>query len=218
MAAPGVRIYVDARDAGELARKFEALATGQLPFATAAALTDTAKTARLAVDRGLQKHFKVRNSGLGKAIAFTPADKRRPPIVAIVGTRPWADFLTAHALGGVKKTKSGARVAVPTLFVTRMRTSSGRVPKRLRPRDLRQRKDLVESAIAGGKIELRRGKGGARRNVQVFYSLVRQARIKKAWPFEAEVRGVVARDLASNWDRRLDQALRDGPAATGAHH
>lgn len=196
--ALGVRI--DARQVEGFQRTLRAWATDQLPFATAAALTDTARAARAHVQDGLAEHFKLRNQGLRNAIAFEAADKRDRPIVALVGVRPWASFLVLQALGGRKVPHGGHRLAIPTDAVKR--TGTGRVRKRDQPRTLRSGKDLIVPML-GQRIAVRRRAG-----VVVFYTLARSARIPARWPFEREVRDTVEARLGEFWTRRMEQAIR----------
>jgi hypothetical protein len=202
MAGPQVLVRIDAGELLAQAKTFRAWASDQLPFATAAALTDTAKDAAEFVRTGLPEHFKVRNLGLRNAIQFASADKRARPIESRVGTAEWAEFLTLQALGGVKRGKSGHRIAVPTPAVKR--TASGRVPKRQKPRTLRESKSLKVGLLTKrGLIALQVG-GVAR----LYYTLVDAAKIRKRWPLGEEVAETVDAKLGQHFGRRLDQALR----------
>jgi hypothetical protein len=95
-------------------------------------------------------------------------------------------------------------VAIPTRIVKR--TASGRVPKRFLPRPLRQRRGLQESEVPAGRIRVR-GVRSVPKGLSLFYHLRRSVQIRKRWPFEGEVRRVVARDVTANVRRRLEQAL-----------
>lgn len=196
-------IRVDARELIEFARQLDDTADDQLPFALAAALSDTARTARDEVRERLPKFFTIRNRGVRSAIEYKSANKRDPEPAALVHTQEWAGFLTLHAIGGTKRAR-GSRVAVPTSIVKR--TASGRVPKRFQPRPLRGRRGLQESALPGGRLIVR-GVRSVPRGLSIFYHLVRGAKIRKSWPLEDEVARVVARDMRSNFERRFDQAL-----------
>lgn len=200
MPAPGLAVRIDGRQVSQFQKTLRAWATDQLPFATAAALTDTARAARAHVQDGLSEHFKLRNQGLRNAIAYLPANKRDRPIAAYVGVRPWASFLVLQALGGRKVPRKGHRIAVPTEAVRR--TSSGRVRKADQPSKLRDQEELIVPML-GKTIALRRRSG-----VVTYYVLVRSARIEPRWPFEREVRETVEARLGEFFGRRLDEALR----------
>jgi len=193
-------LRIDAREVDRFKKTLKAWATDQLPFATAAALTDTARAARAHVQDGLAEHFKLRNQGLRNAIAYRAANKRDNPIAAVVGVRPWASFLVLQALGGRKLPKGGHRIAVPQAAVKR--TASGRVRKPDQPRTLREDDHLIVPLL-GKTIALRR-KGG----VVTYYVLVRSANIEPRWPFEREVRDTVEARLGEFFNRRLAEALR----------
>ena len=202
MATPSVGFRLDASQVSRFALTVRLWATDQLPFATAAALTDTAKDATSFVRNGLVDSFKLRNQGLRNAIQYEPADKRGRPIQAKVGVRPWADFLVFHAIGGLKRAKGGGRVAVPTRLVKR--TATGRVPKRLKPRTLREKKQLIEPILnKRGLIALADRRTGA----TIFYTLVDKAVIKPRWPFHEQVRETVEARLGHHFAKRARQAL-----------
>ena len=185
----------------------------QLPFATAAALTDTAKQAQDVVQGNLGRHFKLRNKGLKKAIAVKPADKRQARIHSIVGVRPWAKFLRLHALGGRKKSEKGHRVAIPTRIV--QRTATGRIRKAQKPRRLRQRKGLSKRELAELQRIAVRGKRNAGVRITakgtstggIFYLLRRSVRIRRTWPFQAEVVRTASANYLRNFRRRYKKAI-----------
>ena len=197
------RIQVDTSELAAFGLQLEAWADRQFPFATAAALTDTARQARDDVRGRMSKHFKIRNEGVRRAVNFKAADKRDQEPEAIVHTEPWAEFLTFQVTGGVKRAKGG-RVAVPTRIVRR--GARGRISKPQKPRPLRERRGLEEGRLERGQIVVR-GVKTAPPGLSIFYHLVRGARIEARWPFEPEVRAVVARELAGNFTRRLQQAI-----------
>lgn len=198
---PSARIYVDAREVVRFHRRIELWATNQLPFAIAAALTDTAKDARAYVRGALVDTFTVRNPAFKNAIQFEAADKRAKPIQAKVGVTEWGRFLVLHAIGGLKRSHSGARVAVPTRAIKR--TSTGRIPSRLKPRELRS------SAKLAGPLLDRRGLIALRKKKQllIYYTLVKAAKIKARWPFRQQVEETVQARLGAHFIRRAEEAI-----------
>lgn len=200
MAGPEVRLRVDASSARRFSRQVELWATDQLPFALAAALTDTAREARDAARERLGKHFKLRNRTLSQALHYLPASKRSKPPAAAVVVRPWAEFLAQHATGAMRRPKRRA-IAVPTRIVRR--TSSGRIPASLKPRALGQRRgyDPREFQERGRVVVHRPNRLG------IFFILHHLVRIRATWPVVAEVRDVVRRRFAVNFDKRATQAL-----------
>lgn len=203
---PRLDFRIDAGDVLSKATRMRLWVSDQLPFATAAALTDTAREARDHTAGRLGRFFRLRNRSLGNALVSVPASKRDPTPTAIVGVRPWASFLVLQVTGGTKRAQGGTRVAVPTRIVRR--TSSGAVASAHRPRRLRQRKGLdVRALEEHGQIALREGKR-AQRARGLFYFLVPQARIRRRWPFDEEVRELVRARLPVNFEKRAEQALR----------
>jgi len=110
-----------------------------------------------------------------------------------------------HAIGGLKRAHGGGRVAVPTRAVRR--TATGRVPAKLKPRTLREKKALIQPILdRRGLIALPNKKG-----VTVFYTLVKAARIQPRWPFHAQVQETVDARLGHHFNRRAAQALVPRP-------
>lgn len=201
MAQPQLALHVDTSGIVALTARMKLWAADQLPFASAAALTDTAKDATTAVRDELGSTFELRNRGLRNLIRFAPADKRASPIESRVGVIEAGEFLVLHAIGGTKKAQGGARVAVPTRVVKR--SASGRVPKRLKPRTLRESKKLVGPELENrGRIVLR-----GKRATLTYYTLVRSARIRARWPFRDQVHETARAVLGHHFARRARQAL-----------
>lgn len=197
------RIEIDTRELAAFARTLGDLAEKQMPFAVAAALTDTARQARDELRKNLPKHFKVRNPSVTRGIQYKPASKRDNPPTALVHTEPWAGFLTLHVTGGVKHARGG-RVAVPTRIVKR--TGKGRIKKAQKPRPLRERKGLEEGKLAKGQVVVR-GVRSAPKGLSIFYHLVRGARIRARWPLLQETEAVVKRELPANFKARMAHAV-----------
>ena len=204
MATPSVGFRVDAREVSRFALTVRLWASDQLPFAAAAALTDTAKDATAELKERFGSHFQLRNRGLLNAVTYQPASKRDTPPTAYVGVRPWAEFLVLHVTGGAQKGKAG-RVAVPTRIVRRGAT--GRVPKRQLPRTLRDAKGFVASELEQRERIVVRRRGAAGR-VGIFFHLVSSAKIRQRWPFEREVIDTARAKLPGHFARRAEQALR----------
>lgn len=142
-------------NADQLGRKIDNLLRSQLPFATAAGLTELARTARDPIRQHMTHVFTIRNKRVLRGVRFRPANKRDwPTPQSEVGTLD--EFMVLHETGGLKRPKRGAsRVAVPTDLVKRQRTSTGRVPKRFKPKP----------AISAGKARVigQTGRGLIRR-------------------------------------------------------
>lgn len=200
MAGPELELRVDGSAVARVRRSLELFATDQLPFALAAALTDTAREARDFARERLGSHFKLHNRQLGQAVHYLPASKRAHPIEAAVVVRPWAGFLAEHAIGKVRRPARRA-IAVPTRIVRR--TSTGRVPASLKPRALGARKgfDPVAYRDLARIVVHRPGKLG------LFFFLKHSVKIRKDWPLREEVAEVVRARLAVNFARRAEQAL-----------
>lgn len=109
-------------------KRFGDLATDQLPFATARALTWTAKQAQEDVRASLPKNFILRNTYLKSTIRYTPATKSFQQ--SEVGST--AKFIPLHEPGGTKRPK-GKHLAVP---VSVKGNAKDKISKRDRPKAL----------------------------------------------------------------------------------
>lgn len=200
MTDPTVAVRINSAEAFKVARSLSFFASDQLPFALAAALTDTAREARDLARERLGRHFKLRNRALVQAIHYLPASKRDKQPAAAVVVRPWAEFLAEHAIGAHRVPRRRA-IAIPTRIVRR--TASGRVPSSLKPRALGQRKgfDPREFEEKARVVVHRPGKLG------IYYLLRHGVRIKATWPIVAEVHELVRARFAINFQKRAHQAL-----------
>jgi len=205
----GVVLKVGTKDAKRASRAWKAMAKRQMPFAMSRALNDVAVDARRNVVQRFPRHFKVRRKNLGKAALWVRrSNKSQKPITAWVGTRQWAEFLTLHAVGGIKKAKRGHRLAIPTRIVKR--TSTGRIRKADRPRTLRdkpgfQPKELAEKQRITVRPKRRRKRTG---KLGIFFILRQRVKIRKRWPFRKEVKEVAARRIGPAFELRLRQAIK----------
>ena len=187
----------------DTSRWVRALATKELPFATAAALSDTARAATERLQDSLSETFTLRNRGLRRGIRWKRAEKRDwPRPYALVYVAPWAGFLALHATGGIKRPVRGAKtVAVPTSRVRR--TSSGRVRKSDRPGTIMRRATGEIGTIRRTLVVRIRGGRRLSKRVGVYYTLKSQVMIKPKWRASLLVDGSVRMQFAHALVRRL---------------
>lgn len=203
---------------GSVSLAFRDLAKKQLPFAQAVALTRIAQLARDEQRRQMPRRFDIRSKRVITAIAMQRAEKRDfPRSFALVGVRSAKDsFLVIHEEGGLKRAtnrsvaspRDGARIAVPTKGIQQRRTSTGKIPKRLRPTVLRNREDVFVDKRGRIRFSTRKKKRGRRRGLVVAYSLKRSVRIKPRLRLFPTVRAVVASDYERVFRRELASAVK----------
>ena len=185
-------------------RGLDDFALQQVPFATAAALTDTAKDAQSGVQDSLSRRFTLRNNWVRSGIRITPANKST--MTAVVGSLE--PFMEKQETGGTKTARDHSRVAVP---VEAKRSKRDMIPKGQRPGALRGKPKVL--SWKGSNI-LRRGSGfgilqrvgKARYPLRVLYWLKRGVQIKRRFGFKATVADIVQRRIGPNFLRRLDEA------------
>lgn len=179
-------------------RDFEAIRTKQIPFATAVALTRTARDANEAVRASLTKNFTIRSKGLLRGWRVEPARKKDwPNVRAGVGSKD--GFWLLHETGGTKRAKSGT-IAIPTKAVKR--TKAGRVVASMRPSPLIEKgrafptKSSIEKAKAGRKdrrrvLFFRRKKVRIRPTLGASKTVLKSTRNAYGEHFERELRVAV---------------------------
>lgn len=171
----------------------------QIPFATAVALTRTAKDVQARLIADLPADFTVRSPWTAKGIRVKSANKRN--LEAQVGSRD--EYMARQATGGVKEPRSGQTVAVPITGRGRARatvkspTRRGKWPARL----LQKPRYFIQKI--NGKLGLWRRPSKGKRAIQLVYSLVDEVRIPKRWPLQRTAQAVVRKQ----WDRRAQEAL-----------
>jgi hypothetical protein len=175
----------------------------QIPFATALALTRTAKEVQRDEIAHIRNAFTVRGSWLregGKfGVGITPASKEN--LVAVVESRaPW---LEAHE-EGTTRTPEGSHFAIPQKDIRRTKTQV--IAKFQRPKALK-RAFKVETK-RGVPLLLQRVGRGKRSILRVMYQLTGRARIAPRLRFFETGRAVVERVWQRSFSEALDRAIR----------
>jgi len=210
-----------ASTAEKVGSQLHALRKKQMPFATAAALTKTARHVSTDTGAAIGDHFKVRNKGLRKSFTFKRAEKKDwPKPRAIVHLKQRSEFMADHASGATRKSRDGSsRLAVPTTLVRR--TATGRITKSKKPRAIRNRKKAVVEDVNGTTIlRVRKGKR-AKNQAGIFYTLHSRIKIRRTWPVEGDASTSFARRYPLEFDRALLAAVksprvREGRFTSGA--
>jgi hypothetical protein len=185
-------------------RGLDDFALRQVPFATAAALTDTAKDGQSGVQDSLSRRFTLRNNYVRSGIRITPATKAT--MMAVVGSLE--PFMEKQETGGTKTARDHSRVAVP---VEAKRSKRDLIPKGQRPGALRGKPKVL--AWKGSNI-LRRGGafgilervGKARYPLRILYWLKRGVHVKPRLGFKPTVEDIVHRRFGPHFVRRLEEA------------
>lgn len=181
------------------------LATRQVPFATAKALTMTARDVRDVVRADLPKHFKLRGGWVARGITIQPASKSDwPHCIARAGSRD--QFMELQETGGTKRPTKGAKnVSIPTAVTTRRRNGGGRLPQSAKPRALLDRKDtFVTDHVLRKRL---RGKRPGAETLALF--LFRpEAHLKPRFEFKKTAEGVVGRVYAKNFKQAFEEAIK----------
>lgn len=176
----------------------------QIRFATAVALTKTAKQAQTAAITSLKNNFTIRNNwiepGNKLGIRITPA--RKDNLTAEVKTA--ADFLKKFETGEDKLPR-GKRLAIPTANVRRNKKDI--IPRGLRPSALRDKRTFVLETKSGPVLFQRKFKG-KRSQIVALYNLESKARIKKRPSFYAPVDNAVRANFNSNFNEAVANAFK----------
>lgn len=175
----------------------------QLPFATALALTRTAKEVQREEIAHIRSAFTVRGSWLregGKfGVRITPASKKE--LVAVVESRaPW---LEEHE-GGVTRTPEGSHFAIPQAVIRRTKTQL--IAKSQRPKALKRVFKIQTKK--GIPLLIQRIGRGKRSALRVMYQLTGKAKIEPRLQFVDTGRAVVERVWKQIFAEALDRAIR----------
>jgi hypothetical protein len=202
---------VDFDDVLDFRSWLDELVASQIPFATALALTRTARDARQALKDGLPSHFTIRTKFTASRLRFEPATKRNP--VAYVGHL--ADYMRLQAEGG-DKPSAGTLLGVPTAKL-RSEAPKGVVrargkysPKRLLTKKRRREGYFVKALSASGSVGLFRkiGESHASSRLELLYVLAPRVRVDERWPFLETVEATVAERWEPNAKKALERAVR----------
>jgi hypothetical protein len=178
----------------------------QIPFATALALTRTAKDAQAQLRGDLDDHFTIRDKWVSKGIRITPAKKKK--LVAEVGS--WDSFMRTQVLGGEKNSQQKA-MGIPLVGkgmprrTIKKRTLRSRWPGKLLQKSSkyfigRPRGYIYGNAPQG--VYRRLGKGG-RGTLRLMWLMKDVVNINSRWPLLETVEDVVE----EMWSKRAEQAL-----------
>lgn len=176
----------------------------QFAFASAQALTKTAKEAQIAIIDQLPEHFTLRGNwfqpGYKFGIKIKPAKKDN--LKAIVGTD--ADWLEKFETGA-DKTPRNKFLAIPTDNVRRSKRQI--IQRGQRPGALRGKGDVVLQTKSGPVLFVRQGRGKNKRLV-ALYNLEVKAKIRKNSAVIEPAVKVINGRLYKNFSESFIKALK----------
>lgn len=202
-------------------RAWEAIVDAQIGFATSKALNVTANDVQAEIQRGLEGRFILRRRGFVlRTIKIDPRERAtKYDLRAVIRVDPQRNILAKFEAGGVKRARSGRRLAVPD-EARRKRTDI--VPAALRPKALKlrlhrtkagkvqfkgeQRTFLVEKSTFSSGILQRVGRGRGSR-VRVLYWFQRGVLLDPLLRFETTARRVVAQRFNVNFAEAMRLAI-----------
>ena len=176
----------------------------QFAFASALALTKTAKDAQSGITSGLPNHFTLRGNWHQPSnkfgIKIKPAKK--DSLAAAVGTN--ADWLEKFETGTDKLPRQNF-LAVPTDNVRRNKKLI--IQKSQRPAALRGKGDFVIQTKSGPVLFVRKGRGKKKQMV-ALYNLETKAKIKKNSAIIEPAVKVINGRLYKNFSQAFIKALK----------
>lgn len=190
-------------DVWKVRRALSRMVDKQAPFATAVALTRTAKDAQKTLRHDLARQFTIRDHWTEKGIRIRPARKADwPRQVAAVGSRD--QYMARQASGGIKRGRGGRRVAVPVR--ARKRPTSRTKPRQWPGRQL-QRSRYFKLKLRAGGVGVFRRYGRGRGDIRLQWWLVKRVKVRKAWPVRDTTADVVRRRFHVHAVRELRRAI-----------
>lgn len=203
MSRPIVSIELDHR---RHSRFLKRLARKQLPFATARALTWTAKDAQKHVQQAMTGAMQLRSAYVRRGLRITAARKSdgMHRMQSEVGHLDWfmAQQLSHHK--HVRRAKAAEYQYIPRQV---RRTKTGRIPKNMKPAQVLKKPNvfMVETGKDRAAIYQKTRPG----HLKLLYSAVKSQTIEPALSLEDEVNDVAGRRLQRNWTRSMSLAVRN---------
>jgi hypothetical protein len=207
---PDFQIKIDARDAKQTKLFLRAFRMNQLPFAIALAQTQTAVAARKAIQKDAFDRFKLKNKGFPRvAIHVKEAAKHDyPRSEALIFVAKKHKYLAMQERGGIKRSGSGRRLAIPTRIVKK--TKGGKVRATQTVRRIRDRKKARVEEDTGQVVHRTKA-----RPVGIFYLLRRRAKIKPLFKFEDTGKAEIAAAYPGLYTKALKKAIRTAKKGKG---
>lgn len=188
-----------------LSRWLTDIATRNLPFASALALTRTAQAAQSAVRKDLPNKFTVRRSWIVQGIQITPASKSDwPALKAVVGSRD--EFMVLQETGGTRKGLGGRRIAIPTKAARpnpRAVLARSKRPGAL----LAKPKTFFKDTESGKGSVFQRG-NGSKRVRKALFLLRPEVKVKARFGFGETVAGAFQASYGQEFEKAMDQAIK----------
>lgn len=175
----------------------------QIPFAISQAMNDSIFDARKRiVNSTYPKAFDVRNKVFpGFAFKVTKRAKKRD-LVAELSTRDGLrrDWIERQIDGGTKLPR-GSNLVIPR-HPNQVRTKTGRIRVRSKPRVLTDRKDHFVLKRGGRKVGIAKRERDDK--VKMIYVFARQAKIRPRFRFYADGINTINRVFPGHFNRRLN--------------
>lgn len=197
-------------DSSKVSRYLMDVASKQMPYAMARALTKTAQDIQADILRLLPSRFTLRNQWVTKGVRITAA--RKTKLEASIFTKD--NFMELQEKGGTKKPRS-ANLAVPTSNARRNKRDI--ITKANRPRSLGDKAGYFIGEVKGihglwkrpPKAQQRaaRKKGGWGKP-QIMFRFEKSAKVAKRWGFMDTAVQTVNQRLDGNMDAAIREALQ----------
>ena len=199
----------------------------QIRYATAVALTRTAKDAQAEVRRQLPERFTIRTGWVAKGIRIKSA--RKDDLESSVQVKD--DFMALQETGGLRRSRSGDALAVPVGArpTPRSMTRPDKFPGRMldksryfiapltsksltaRSRDGKNvRRRIHSQQLTGadvGKMAVFRRRSKKRLPIDLMYIFAKQVDVKPRFGFMETVKAVVEARLGENFSEAVRDAL-----------
>jgi hypothetical protein len=184
----------------------------QIPFAISQAMNDASFDVRdYIVKQTWPRSFNVRNRALPGAMFRVLKRSSKRDLVTVVGQRPLPrsgilDWVENQAEGG-SKVPTGRSLAIPPAAVAEsLRTSTGRIAARNKPRRVTDRKDTFMVYRAGRKRAIIQKKRGQKKG-QVLFVFATRASIPKRFMFYEDAERVFLAEITPAFYHRLGAAI-----------
>ena len=194
-------------NSAEFTRWMNGVAREQVPFATAQALTMTAKDAQVDLRNKAAEDLTLRNAHTKRGIRIQRANKRDGlyRMNAQVGSIDWYFADQADEGESTRKPQQARYRYIP---VKARKNKARRIPKRMTPAALASAKNVFWQDQDDGTalVYRRKGRGGSK--LELLYVAVPIQKVKPAFSLADTVRGTAQRKMRRNFIRSMQKAIR----------
>lgn len=192
----------------EFTRHLTHAARRQVPYATAMALTQTAKDAQDETKRKMTGTMRLKSNWAKSGLRITPARKNDGMwrMFAAVGHRDWYMAQQLGRMTVVRKSKEAEYQYIPRGV---KRSKTGRITKAMTPARLLKKRNVFMVKTGSERAAIYQKKG---QKLILMYSAVKHQTVSPAMSLQDTVAKTAQKTFPRNWVRSMSKAMRTSRA------